>query len=218
MQMNQTELDILQATVDAEKANPALTVTEHKIAAIVNLDVQEIRAYLRLMERKSCVHLQNISTHNNESVWVKMTPEGYMALRGRNEFSVDPNHSSVSIENLIKVENAHHSQFQQGTHDSTQNLFIDSTVKAQLTELLDQIKKLVINLEFDNQTKDDLESDIQTVEAQVSNSKPKKAILKVAFESIASILKGSVEKAISNELASHATSILQQIHERMNSL
>lgn len=216
--MNKAQLDILQAAIDAEAANPSIAVTEHHIAERVNFNLHEIRANLRLMERRSCVQLQNLSTFNHEAVWVKVTPEGYMALQGRNEFlnSTDP--TGVRIENLLQVENAHNSQFQQGTHNSTQNFFVDNATKTQLNDLLAQIKSLASNLEFDQETQDDLQSDIQTVEAQLSNSKPKNAILKSAFTSISSILKGSVEKAISAEMASHIPSVLHRIQEFVQSV
>lgn len=218
MQMNQTELDILQATVDAEKAHPSIAITEHHVAEAVSLDLQEIRANLRMMERKGCVQLQNFSSFNNESVWVKITPEGHMALRERYEFLNNSDHSSVNIEYLLQVENAHNSQFQQGTHNSTQNLFADNTSKVQLSELLEEIKKLAANLELDTQVSADFQSDIQTVEAQLSNSKPKNTILKIGLASIASILKGSTEKALATEMASHIPSVIQRIHEFIQSV
>ncbi|NJL39765.1 MAG: hypothetical protein HC833_00765 [Leptolyngbyaceae cyanobacterium RM1_406_9] len=210
--VDKTQLGILQAAIDAEEANPSIAITEHHIAERVNLDLHEIRANLKLMERRNCVRLQDLSTHDGDAVWVKIMPEGHMALRGRNEFLNNTAPTGIRIKNLLQVENAHSSQFQQGTHNSTQNLFVDGTTKTQLNELLAEIKALASNLEFDQETQDDLQSDIQTVEAQLSNSKPKNTILKSAFLSISSILKGSVEKAISAEMASHIPSIIHRIH------
>ena len=84
--MNKTQLDILQAAIDAEETSPSIAITEHHIAERAALSLHEIRANLRLMERRNCVQLQDLSTFNREAVWVKITPEGYMALQGRNEF------------------------------------------------------------------------------------------------------------------------------------
>ncbi|KAM3112801.1 hypothetical protein [Phormidesmis sp. 146-33] len=214
--MNKIELDILQAVVDEQKVNPSIAVTEYQIAERVELDLQEIRANLNLLKRQGCVQLEDLGSHSGEAVWAKITPEGSMALQGRNEFLTKE--IGISIGNLIQVEKACNSQFQQGTHNSTQSLFVDNTSKAALSELLNDIKKLVNSLELDAQTKDELQSDIQTLEAQASNPKPKKAIFKAVFASIASILKGATEKAISTELASHAPSVLQRIHEFLQNM
>lgn len=216
--MDKAQLDILQAAIDAEETNPSIAVTEHHIAERVALNLHEIRANLRLMQRQNCVQLQNLSTFNHGAVWVKITPEGHMALQGKNEFLNNTDSTGIRIENLLQVENAHNSQFQQGTHNSTQNLFVDSTTKGQLNELLAEIRVLASNLELDQETHDDLQSDIQTVEAQLSNSKPKNTILQSAFMSISSILKGSVEKAISTEIASHIPSVLHRIYEFIQSV
>jgi len=169
--MNKVQLDILQAAIDAEETNPSTPVTEHHIAERVNLDLDEIRANLRLMERCNSVQLQNLGGFDGDAIWVKITSEGRMALRGRGEFLNHTDPTGFRIENLLQIENAHNSQIQQGTYNSTQNFFVDNTTKTQLNELLTEIKALANNLEFDQETKDDLQSDIRTVEAQLSNSK-----------------------------------------------
>lgn len=215
--MNKIELDILQAVVDEQKVNPSIAVTEHPIAERVELGLQEVRANLNLLERKGCVQLDNISSQLDEAVWVKITPEGSMALQGRDEFLVKEN-LGISIENLIQVEKAYNSQFQQGTHKSTQNLYVDSTSKIALDGLLKDIKELANNLRLDAHTEDELQSDIQTIEVQASSSKPKKAILEVALKSVASILKGSVEKAVSSELTLHAPNVLHRLQEFIQNL
>lgn len=217
-ELNEVQTAILRAVIDAEKEYPSIAITEHHVFEKIGLGLQEIRANLRFMERMGCVKLENLNSSESEAVWVKITPEGYMALQGQNEFLIDTKNSGVNIENLMQVGTAHNSQLQQGTQGSVQNLSIDSTSKVALDALLKDIKELASNLNLDAQVQEELQSDIQTIEVQASSSKPKKTILKVALESVASIIKGSVEKAISSELALHAPTVLQQIQEYIQHL
>lgn len=221
----EVEHNILQAVIEIEKLYP--TVHAHEISHRLSLDLDEVCAYLEHLQLLGCVKLnkQNF-IGEGECVFVEMTSIGRMALQGRNEFLYKSSEPSITIGNIenigssIRANNIHSSQFQLGSYNSTQSLSTNSLNKDEIREILKEAKQLIAYC--DQPIGDDLQSDIQTIEAQLSKSEPKKNILATSLESvkegISSIIKKSAEKMISDVVIYQAHSMLQKIHDVLHNL
>jgi hypothetical protein len=93
--------------------------------------------------------------------------------------------------NLMYVEQAWHSQIQQGTSESTQSMQFTTTDLQSLTEFItklgDAIAKLNLGPDDENQAK----AEIATVEAQASSTRPNRVILRESLGSLRRILEGA---------------------------
>jgi hypothetical protein len=94
----------------------------------------------------------------------------------------------------IHVEKMEHSVIQQGTHGSTATA--THSVSEQ-KELLEQLKKLVAQLELNPDDRDEVETDIATMQIQLDSGKPRKPIMDACKISVGGIL----EKVIASGIA-----------------
>ena len=100
--------------------------------------------------------------------------------------------------NIISIGQMINSQIQQDSPEATQMVTIGEDKCEELKELLRSLKESIDKLGLAAQAKSDLQADIQTIEVQMSSSKPKLTIITECVGSIRNIL----ERAAGNVLAS----------------
>jgi hypothetical protein len=110
-----------------------------------------------------------------------------------------PTHYFPAV-NIINVQNMIGSQIQQGTDKSEQNGSFQINNKTSINEFIKQIKSELPNLDLSSEDKSEINSDIQTIESQISSSRPKKTILKESLLSIQRILEGVGSNVIATKL------------------
>jgi hypothetical protein len=94
----------------------------------------------------------------------------------------------IITQNYINIGTMTHSQIQQGTIASSQN--IDGSQAEALRSLVADVRTLARGLELLDEDAAELEADLTTAEAQLGSPRPKPAVLREALSSTRSILEG----------------------------
>jgi len=102
--------------------------------------------------------------------------------------------------NIINIHHMQNSQIQQGTSFSSQKFSMDISIKNEIESFLKILKGKLTDLDLDKDDKLELESDISTIEAQLSSSRPKNSILRECLSSIQGILEGVASSVIAQQL------------------
>ncbi|MFK9095495.1 hypothetical protein [Bacillus salipaludis] len=104
-----------------------------------------------------------------------------------------------------------HIQVQQHTQNSSQSLQINSTIdKSELTNFIAEAKKLFAEI-TDPDQKDELDSEIAVLEAQVKSPRPKVAMISEALKSIRNISEGVTGSLIATAVAEKVFAILNKL-------
>ncbi|MBI5563981.1 MAG: hypothetical protein HY870_03725 [Chloroflexi bacterium] len=106
--------------------------------------------------------------------------------------------------NIIHVEKMVGSQIQQGTNQSTQVYSYSTTDLEAVSKFIDDLKVHLNDLGIDTLDQAQVESDIETIEAQVKSPRPKSNIISECLKSLRAILEGTIGSLI-------ATGLLQQL-------
>jgi len=106
--------------------------------------------------------------------------------------------------NLISIGQMINSQIQQSGAASTQVITADSQIYNQIKQLLEDLKKNLDKLDLSTIYLKDIQADMQSIEAQLSSSKPKASVIKECLNSIKRILENVAGSTI-------AQTILMQI-------
>ena len=104
--------------------------------------------------------------------------------------------------------NVINSQIQQASTDSLQSQQITTSNIEELKKLLSDIRNSIKQLELPSEKTNDLIVEIQTIEAQLQSSQPKKSIIGIALMSAKSILESAAGSVIAYKLVEQITSIL----------
>lgn len=104
--------------------------------------------------------------------------------------------------NIIAVGQMKNSQIQQASPGAKQVTTIDESKYEQLKEFIQSLKESIEQLELEPQQKSDLQAEIQTMDAQMSSSKPKYTVITECLGSIRRILEGATGSAIASGLLS----------------
>jgi hypothetical protein len=94
--------------------------------------------------------------------------------------------------NIIHIEQMSHSQIQQGTAGSTQSGIFTSLDLAAVTECVRGVKAQLPQLGLTSDDEAVAQSDIATIETQLSSPRPKVEIIKESLRSIRNIAEGTV--------------------------
>lgn len=97
--------------------------------------------------------------------------------------------SSQSINNFYGP--VHSAQISQGSSDVSQIAGNISFDKGAASQLIQQLRNAVQDLNFEKQKKEELTSELATVEAQVASPRPKYGIIEESLSSIRNILEGA---------------------------
>jgi hypothetical protein len=110
--------------------------------------------------------------------------------------------------NIIHVSQMINSQIQQGSPGATQAITFAQEKYDELKKVLLALKESIDQLNLQVEQKSDLQAEIQTIEAQMSSSKPKATIITESLGSIRRILEGAVGSAIASSLLSKILALL----------
>ena len=94
--------------------------------------------------------------------------------------------------NIIHIEQMSHSQIQQGTVGSTQSGTFTSLDLAAVAEFVAGLKTMLPQLGLTGDDEAVAQSDIATIETQLSSPRPKVEIIKESLRSIRNIAEGTV--------------------------
>ncbi len=103
---------------------------------------------------------------------------------------------------VINVQSMTNSSIQQGTHNSSTIITVNSEVEA-LKQLLATIKESRATLQVQPEERTELDLEIQTVEAQLSSPRPKRVILTESFRTIRTILENAGAALLAAAIQKH---------------
>jgi hypothetical protein len=95
------------------------------------------------------------------------------------------------------------SQLQQHTINSNQTMEVKGFDYGQIKQFISEVKRNLEKLDINDDAKEELVTDIQTVELQLNSSKPKDKIIKEGLASIRNILEGIGGSLIASGLLEH---------------
>ncbi|MFA6788976.1 MAG: hypothetical protein WC149_02905 [Arcobacteraceae bacterium] len=111
-----------------------------------------------------------------------------------------PPQINYNTTNNTTIETMNNSQLQQGTTNSTQNGTFTANDKDLLVSFIKELKSELKKLNLNSDVESEINSDIATIETQLSSSRPKKNILKESLLSVKNILEGSMSNIIASQL------------------
>jgi hypothetical protein len=100
------------------------------------------------------------------------------------------------------------SQIQQASPKATQVGTVNEDRYEELKEVIQSLKESIDKLDLESQDKSDIQAEIQTIEAQISSSKPKVTIITECLGSIRRILEGVASNTLAASLLSKIAALL----------
>lgn len=113
-----------------------------------------------------------------------------------------------SVYNIINVEHMEHSQIQQATTNSLQNLVISGESVKSLSKFIDSLKMRLPDLELKAADNAEITADISTIEAQINSTNPKANILRESLSSIQRILENATGSLVASEFLKYIPGLL----------
>jgi hypothetical protein len=111
--------------------------------------------------------------------------------------------------NIIAIGQMISSQIQQASPEATQVGTINEDRYEELKKVIQSLKESIDKLDLDWQHKSDIQAEIQTIEAQMSSSKPKVTIITECLGSIRRILEGATGSMLASSLLSKIVALLR---------
>jgi hypothetical protein len=109
---------------------------------------------------------------------------------------------------IIHVGQMINSQIQQSSPGGIQSITFPQEKHNDLKKVLTELKESIDQLNLKDQQCSDLRAEMQTIEAQMTSSKPKSVIITESLGSIRRILEGAVGSAIASSLLSKILALL----------
>jgi len=122
--------------------------------------------------------------------WTHISPQGIKRFESGNTLS------DLSIQTLNYIHSVNNSQVQQGTCKSTQNVCFNQELLSEASELLNQIKNAISELELPSETTQEIEAETRAIKCQLESSAPKASRIKSGFEFVRDVLKDIVTNVI----------------------
>lgn len=107
-----------------------------------------------------------------------------------------------AVINVTSIGTMTDSQLQIDSHGATQVATFNENGYEELKEVIQSLKESIDQLDINQQQKSELQADIQTLDAEISSSKPKAAIITDRLGSIERILEGVAGSALASGLLS----------------
>ena len=126
----------------------------------------------------------------------------HWGVRAVEEALSNPDRHTHYFPPVINIGDVKNSQIQIGSHESIQVATFNETGYEELKEVIESLKESIDQLGIAQQQKSELQVDIQTIELQISSSKPKATIITECLDSIKRILECAAGGAIASGLLS----------------
>lgn len=120
--------------------------------------------------------------------------------------------------NSINIEVMHGGIIQQATLDSTINYTTSNEVVNSISQFTNDLKEIIEKSSFEKEKKEEIETDIQTIELQINSKKPKSNILKETLKSIKTIVEGTISGVASGAIMTNPSALISKITNLINQL
>lgn len=162
-----------------------------QIADLLELNENKTRIIVQYLSGEGLVevttHGFNVPSYLDASLYIKH--KGVMEIEQALSKPESPtSHFPASVVNYINVGTMTNSNIAQASSKANQTITISQEVKEDLTELVNTLKEFLDRQELKQDQKEELRSDISTIESQLDSPKPKVGIISESLLSAKSIL------------------------------
>jgi len=195
-QKQQQRFLFLKKLYELAEDNRSMLYTYREVGELIGIDPSTAEKAARFLQDQGLVKI--LSRDGS----VAITHEGDLEVEAALAEPEKPTEYFPPVFNLIQI-NAPSNGFsiQQGTTNSAQTNTISVEQGQDLSEIIVQLKQLQDSLNLSRDEQEELASDVQTLEAQLTSPKPKITILRETLRSI----KSALGKA-TTQIASHTIS------------
>ena len=190
-------------------------VLVRQVSESLNLKEDESRVIIQYLVGENLLEITshgfNVPSYSDASLYIKH--KGVVEVEQALSKPESPTpHFPASVVNNINIETMTNSNISQASSDVNQTVTISPETKKELTVLVNTLKEFLTKEELRQEQKDEMISDISTIESQINSPKPKSAIITASLSSAKSILESVSTIAITAApLVAHITSILGMI-------
>ena len=186
-----------------------------QISEKLGLDENDARVTVQYLNGEELLEITthgfNVPSYLDASLYIKH--KGIMEVEQALSKPESPTpHFPASVVNYINVGTMTNSNIAQASSGSNQSITISQEVKEDLTELTKMLKTFLDSQEIQQDKREELRSDISTIESQLESPKPKKGILSESLSSAKGILESASSIAVTvAPVVAQITSILSMI-------
>jgi len=195
-EIRQKRFLFLKSIYDKSNASSSTFVSKLDIMSMSNINDQDAQEIIQYLNNEGLIH--NLSIDKQ----MMISHQGIKEIEDSlTKPTIATSHfPAQNIYNTINIENMENSQLQQSSNNSTQNATFNINDKELFDKFIKQIKTELPNLNLSSEDKSEINSDITTIETQISSSRPKINILKESIKSIQNILEGVASSVITDQL------------------
>lgn len=183
---------------------------EHKlqklpeIARAIGMDKEEAWAVARYLQREGLLDFPSISDT------IGITHEGINQIEAALS-SPDDQTTYFPPVNVINIGNMSGGAIQQGTVDSVQVVIMQPEEVGAVTRLLAEIRRAIEGAGLADADSSDLRADLDTIEAQLRSSQPKRSIVRECLVSARAVLEAAAGTVIGAGITQQLASIIDSL-------
>ena len=167
----------------------------YEIGDMLDISNKLTTQIIQYLEKKGFIKFRT-----DQMATISITQEGIDEVENALLKPEEPTEHFPPAISIIQIGEMKNSQIIQASSEVTQIKKSDEPLLEKLKELTESIQQVIEQLKLNKEDKTELEADIQTIDAQLSSSKPKKGILKECISSIRRIFEGVTVQVITSQI------------------
>ena len=190
-------------------------VSVRQVSEPLNLKENDARTIVQYLVGENLLEITthgfNIPSYSDASLYIKH--KGVVEVEQALSKPESPTiHFPASVVNNINIGTMTNSNISQASSGVNQMIAINPETKQDLLDLINTLKEFLENEELRREQKDELSSDISTIESQINSPKPKTRIISESLSSAKNILESASTIAITAApIVAQITSMLSML-------
>ncbi|MDH5569788.1 MAG: hypothetical protein OEX98_08375 [Nitrosopumilus sp.] len=190
-------------------------VSVRQVSEPLNLKENDARTIVQYLVGENLLEITthgfNIPSYSDASLYIKH--KGVVEVEQALSKPESPTiHFPASVVNNINIGTMTNSNISQASSGVNQMITINPETKQDLLDLINTLKEFLENEELRREQKDELSSDISTIESQINSPKPKTRIISESLSSAKNILESASTIAITAApIVAQITSMLSML-------
>ena len=187
-------------------------VSVRQVSEPLNLKENDARTIVQYLVGEDLLEITthgfNIPSYSDASLYIKH--KGVVEVEQALSKPESPTiHFPASVVNNINIGTMTNSNISQASSGVNQTITINPETKKEIIDLINTLKEFLENEELRQEQKDELSSDISTIESQINSPKPKTGIISESLSSAKNILESVSTIAITTApIVTQITSML----------
>ena len=190
-------------------------VSVRQVSEPLNLKENDARTIVQYLVGENLLEITthgfNIPSYSDASLYIKH--KGVVEVEQALSKPESPTiHFPASVVNNINIGTMTNSNISQASSGVNQMISINPETKKDLLDLINTLKEFLENEELRREQKDELNSDISTIESQINSPKPKARIISESLSSAKNILESASTIAVTAApIVAQITSMLSML-------